>query len=481
MNLNQRINEALVASRQLHADESTAYLQSLLADTSQPVEDQRVFESCANLPTPEYDRMRKPLARRLNIRPATLDKEVESARGLMEVEEHIDTIAFADDEPWPEGVNGPEILDMATQLFRRFIIFKHEHEAYVVALWALGSYLYDEFNIFPRLGFTSPLPECGKTTALDVLGSIARHAVRSDNITTAVAFRIMELHPTLLLDELDTFFRENPELVGVLNSGHRKGGSVFRVEKINERQTLTKFPTYGPVAYGMIGQPTGALFSRTLFIRLERKDCSQQTEDFNPEESPALSNELTSLRRKLARWAEDHRAEVKAAQPDTAKLANRMRDNWRPLLKIAQALGEPWPAHALEAAGIPAPHARETDNEKLLRDIRNIFYTRQVDQLPTELLLKDLNKQEESGWYRYHHKREPLDAGDLANLLKDFNIRPRPSKLSKELQQRLFGEVRNKKIALRGYALEQFQTLFQKYLDGEPEQVELAEAVASHF
>ena len=42
-------------------------------------------------------------------------------------------------------------------------------------------------------------------------------------------FRVVELQrPTLLIDEADTFLPENEELRGILNSGHRQGGSVIR-------------------------------------------------------------------------------------------------------------------------------------------------------------------------------------------------------------------------------------------------------------
>jgi hypothetical protein len=40
------------------------------------------------------------------------------------------------------------------------------------------------------------------------------------------------LQPTLLIDEADTFLRDNEDLRGVLNSGHRHGGSVLRRNKL---------------------------------------------------------------------------------------------------------------------------------------------------------------------------------------------------------------------------------------------------------
>lgn len=416
-------------------------------------------------------------AKRLGMKkPTKLDEFVKQRRQHETHQPSDELIEFKTCEPWPEPVNGGELLSEVAVTFRRFIVFKHEHDAEVMALWALGSHLYEEFSIFPRLGFTSPLPECGKTTALDVLEHLALRATRSDNLTTAVAFRIMEFHPSLLLDELDTFLHDNPELIGVLNSGHKKGGYVFRMEKVNERMVMTRFATYGPVAYGMIGHPTGTLFSRTLFVRLERKSADQQAEDFDPDENPALAEELSTLRRKLARWVADHRAEVKECRPNTASLANRARNNWRPLLKIAQVAGGSWTTQTLEAAGVSAPRGKKTDQERLLRDIRNIFHTRQVDRLPSTLLLADLLTNHDTIWYRYHKKRDPLDVNDLADLLSDFDIGPTAMFASKELQLKLFNSAKEKKVTWKGYLLADFLPLFQKYLNGLPEEV----AVANH-
>jgi hypothetical protein len=319
---------------------------------------------------------------------------------------------------------------------------------------------------------TSPLPECGKTTVLDVLEYLARRAIRSDNITTSIAFRLMSHSPSLLLDELDTFIHDNPELIGVLNSGHKKGGYVFRMEKIEERQEIARFPTYGPVAYGMIGHPAGTLFSRSIFIRLERKGPNEKTEDFDPAENPTLEAELTKLRRQVVRWADDHREEVKNCQPDSKSLINRARNNWRPLLKIATAMGRV--DTALLAAGLPPPRSKKSDQEKLLRDLRNIFHSRKVDRLPSAVLLADLLKQTESGWYRYHNHRDPLDVGDLADLLRDYDVGPKAFFIGEQVQLQLF-KKHDKRKRFKGYTLKQFAPLFSKYLKGVPEKVELGD------
>jgi hypothetical protein len=49
------------------------------------------------------------------------------------------------------------------------------------------------------------------------------------NISNAALFRTIELvQPTLLIDEADTFLRDNDDLRGALNAGHKRGGQVIR-------------------------------------------------------------------------------------------------------------------------------------------------------------------------------------------------------------------------------------------------------------
>ena len=53
-------------------------------------------------------------------------------------------------------------------------------------------------------------------------------ALPTANVSAAALFRVVEgYRPTLLVDEADTFLAGADDLRGVLNSGHRRGGSVL--------------------------------------------------------------------------------------------------------------------------------------------------------------------------------------------------------------------------------------------------------------
>ena len=71
------------------------------------------------------------------------------------------------------------------------------------------------------------MKRCGKTLLLIVLGALVPRRLFASNVTPAVLFRTIEKYrPTLLIDEADTFIRENDELRGVLNSGHTRTTAV---------------------------------------------------------------------------------------------------------------------------------------------------------------------------------------------------------------------------------------------------------------
>ena len=72
-------------------------------------------------------------------------------------------------------------------------------------------------------------------------------------MTTAVMFRLVSGHsPTILADECDKWLFTNEELVGLVQSGHEKGGAVMRCE--GDSNELREFGCYAPFALAAIGK-----------------------------------------------------------------------------------------------------------------------------------------------------------------------------------------------------------------------------------
>lgn len=106
-------------------------------------------------------------------------------------------------EPWPDRVDGAALLSEMTAAIRKYVIMEAGC-AEAVALWTLHAHALDAFQVSPRLGITSPEKRCGKTTALDVVQSLAPRPLSTSNTSAAAIFRTIEAaQPTLLIDEAD--------------------------------------------------------------------------------------------------------------------------------------------------------------------------------------------------------------------------------------------------------------------------------------
>ena len=177
---------------------------------------------------------------------------------------------------------------------------------------------------------------------MDVLSRLVSRPLPTANASAAAIFRVVELQrPTLLIDEADTFLPENEELRGILNSGHRQGGSVVRT--VGEQFEPRSFSTYAPCAIALIGKLPSTIADRSVAIELRRRRADEAIEPFRFDRTEHLDR----LSRKAARWAADNAIDVRGADPEMpAGVFNRVADNWRPLLAIADRAAGEWPTRA---------------------------------------------------------------------------------------------------------------------------------------
>ena len=142
---------------------------------------------------------------------------------------------------------------------------------HTVTLWVLFTYLLDAFETSPRLAITAPQKRCGKTTLLSLLYQLSCRPLAAANLTPAVAFRVIEAaRPTLLIDETDTFVKENDELRGILNSGHSRA-TAFVIRCQGEDNQPRCFSTWAAQyqhpshrGHGNLKCMTGARLKRLL-------------------------------------------------------------------------------------------------------------------------------------------------------------------------------------------------------------------------
>ena len=416
---------------------------------------EETFVRLARLPRLDYERIREAEAGKLRCRVSVLDKLVNdkrppSASAIGELQGQM--VDLLDVEMWPESMNGSEVLDQIADTFSRYIALPNE-AADMLALWCGHAHCFHAFQCSPRLNVSSPEKSCGKTTLRDVIATFVPRPLSTENLSVAVLFRIIEKHrPTILADECDAWIRDNEELRGLLNAGHRRGGRALRCE--GESNEVRAFNVFAPAVLCGIGSLPGTLHDRSVVIRLERAKPGELRWRFD---SRHVEREM-ELCRKLARWTADNFDTLKRCDPQLPETAfNRLADNWRPLFAIAEVSGGDWPKRCADA------YAKLTTTDDLdahgigtllLVDIAEIFGKEAKDKIPSANLVEELTALEGRPWAEWGHQRKPISPNQLANQLRRFGVSP---------QKIRFGEH-----TLQGYWREQFNEPFERYLPSTP-------------
>ncbi len=417
-----------------------------------PDNEEVVIAHLAGLSDLAYYRTQKASAEALGISVGNLDKLVKAERKRQAAEGGSESggasVLFDEVAPWPEPVSGAVLLDTLTATIRRFVVCE-QHTANAAALWLVFTWLIDAVTVAPIANITAPLPNCGKSTMLDLFERLASRPLKADNISAAALFRSVEKwRPTLLIDEVDVFLRDNEDARGIQNSGHKRNGYVLRV--VGDDHEPRRFSTWGAKALCGIGAIATTLQSRSIRLELRRKLPGETVDNLRHIETDLVER----LQSQLARFAEDARATVKAARPTPVTgLNNRAQDNWEPLLAIADAAGGEWPSKACRAAmlitGAEAANDSPDANTELLADIREAFNRKGTEKLFTADLLGLLCEDEEAPWATWN-RGKPISPRQLSDRLGEFDIKPDDLRIGISVR--------------KGYALDKFRDAFSRYL-----------------
>ena len=179
--------------------------------------DEEAFGRLARLSPAEYDRVRHKEAHRLRLRIRSLDAEIAVRRSDLAADAQANAVDLQVVKPWPEPItNFADVLHQVLDRYERYL-WLPPGAAVALTLWTPHADMYTAFHHTPRLILLSDEPGCGKTTTFEVLASMVQKPLRSESMTPAVLFRVVDQHqPTLLLDELDTYLHLEDELPGLV-------------------------------------------------------------------------------------------------------------------------------------------------------------------------------------------------------------------------------------------------------------------------
>lgn len=326
----------------------------------------------------------------------------------------------------PANDSGEKVLADVAAFLRRFVAYPSGHAHVAHTLWIAHAHLMDVWDSTPRLAFLSPEPGSGKSRALEVTALLVPRPVEAVNVTTAYLSRKIgadEGRPTILYDEIDTVFgpkaKENEEIRGLLNAGHRKHSMVGRCVVRGKEVFTEEIPAYCAVALAGLGDLPDTILTRAAIVRMRRRAPSETVEPYR-RRVHTVEGEALAVR--LATWAESIASRIE--WPEMGEIKDRDADVWEPLIAVADAAGGDWPMRARAAAVALLADAKRSAPSwgiQLLADLRRVFGD--AEALTTEDVLHRLCAIEESPWGDLRGK--PLDSRGLSCRLRPYGIAPR--------------------------------------------------------
>ena len=324
---------------------------------------------------------------------------------------------------------GVAILNEVESFLRRFVVMT-EAQLVAVTLWCVHTYFF-QFAIWtPYLAITSAAKRCGKSRLMELLSYLVSKPWYTSSASAASLFRkIDQVHPTLLLDEMDALFKADKEMAEavrmVLNAGAHHKGTVSRIVGLGANMQTKDFSAYCPKALAGIGNLPDTVADRSLHIQLERKKPGEQVEKLRER---TIGPEVARLRERLEGFSKKYLSGIKDAEPVLPEeLNDRQQDGAEILLAIADAVGGEWPARARKSL-IELYTGGATEDQsvqvRLLMDIQTAFNSAGADKLWSANLVAALVEMESSPWGELN-RGKPLTAISLARLLKPFKILPK--------------------------------------------------------
>jgi hypothetical protein len=289
----------------------------------------------AQLSTLDYELERRQVARKLGLRTGKLDDEVELERARQRAKRKVPP-----PNPTQPAPNGDAVLGRTRDYLKKYVAYPNPYALDAHTLLVAHTHLLEAFDSTPRGAFLSPFPGSGKTRALEVTGPLVCRLVSTVNPSANYLFRKAgdpEGPPTVLFDEIDTFFgakaREHEEHRGFINAGHRKGATYGRCRVVGNSVETEDSPVYAAVMMAGLGWLPDTILSRSVVIRMQKRLESEKVAQFRGRTSIP---EGKAIGEQLAAWAQSVFDDAAAARPEMPEgVEDRAADVWEPLLVVA--------------------------------------------------------------------------------------------------------------------------------------------------
>ena len=351
---------------------------------------------------------------------------------------------YADSLDGPDTLDGSiegggrTVVDAVRDHLSRYISPASDDDLDVLALWAVHTHLADECYTTPRILITSPLPGSGKTTVLEHLERLVPNPVQMSSVSSSALIpRIIAAQPSvLLIDEAEKALSPNKpgieDVLGVLNSGYKSGGSrPVLVPSDEHGWTARSLPTFAPVAMaGNAPQLPEDTLQRCVVVTM----FPAAEGDVEESDWEVLDAGARDLGEAVAEWADSIRDDVRVTRPPVPRgCVGRIKERWLPLARVAAFAGGTWPARVdrmIENNLDEISRDREEGlsgmpiHLHLLRDVHEAFGRAGTQFVPTRQLIADLIERHPERWSHASSFGRDLTAQRLGRMLvTNFKIR----------------------------------------------------------
>ena len=368
------------------------------------------FAEIADLPKLTHEVRLREAAARLGEDFAILAEEFEVFLATRTIPEDL--------EPWPDPVNTAELLGAIERKFCRYVVAP---AAIVTAstLYALFTYVAEIATHAPKLVFTFPEKDAGKSVGQNALRWMVLRPYAAVEATGAAIYRIIDrLRPTLCLDEADTLFARRTVLAHIINDSWSNDGR--KIPRVGPGGRIEEFDVYGAQVISMKGlKMPDTTLSRCIICMIWPKLVDEVVEEFTYQDD----EEFKIIRRKAARWAVDYAVALRDAKPNFPPgFNNRIRTNWKTPLAIADLAGGEWPKRGRSAAlELEVDRDEPSEAIRLFQALKDVWGS--AEERTSESLCVAL-RNHPSGEYADFRGKGPIGPHQLAALLRPFGIRP---------------------------------------------------------
>jgi hypothetical protein len=376
----------------LERGETTRFLHS-----AQDVVDGALFYGI-----PVGDRLTIVTSRREGFTPQTLP----SGMALRHTDPGPSSVRHETAAAWLAGSREGSVagaLDGLTDFLARHVALRDVGTAGWLAAWALGTWCYRAFRVYPYLSVRSAERRCGKSRLMRLLCRVAFNASPpTTHPTEAQLYREAARRSGLqAFDEMESLRGGGDKdrlatLIAVLNVGFEQGGAVSRQEKRGERFVEVLHEVYAPRVLAGIAGLRETLEDRSLTLVMFRRRKDEPVARLGRE----TDAQAEALRDACALACLTRIGDVLAAYElapkilDSREVDDRAVDLWAPLLALvmvadAEAGGDR--AERMLTAARALSDAREADDEagstaRLITALQKIAGDIGTEVTPTRLL-----------------------------------------------------------------------------------------------